>query len=57
MGRKSRKRHGVGYLIYKASLNGSFMKDFMTLNIINFADMTRREKDRVSWDVRRVSSP
>ena len=31
---------------------------FMTLNIINFADdMVRREKDGVSWDVRRVSSP
>jgi hypothetical protein len=29
----------------------------MTLNIINFADMVRREKDEVSWDVRRVSSP
>jgi len=33
------------------------MKSFMILNIINFADMTRREKDGVSWDVRRVSSP
>jgi hypothetical protein len=32
------------------------MKSFIPLNIINFADMTRREKDRVSWDVRRVSS-
>jgi len=32
------------------------MDDFMTLNIINFADMARREKDRVSWYVRRVSS-
>jgi len=29
----------------------------MTLNIIDFTDMTRREKDGVSWDVRRVSSP
>jgi len=29
----------------------------MTLNIITFADMARREKARVSWDVRRVSSP
>jgi len=33
------------------------MEGFMTLNIINFADMARREKGRVSWDVRRVSSP
>ena len=31
----------------KASLNGSFMEDFMTLNIINFANVVRREKDRV----------
>jgi len=29
----------------------------MTLNIINFADVAMREKDGVSWDVRRVSSP
>jgi len=29
----------------------------MELNIINFADMIRRENDGVSWDVRRVSSP
>jgi len=33
------------------------MKGFITLNIINFADMARREKDGVSWDMRRVSSP
>jgi hypothetical protein len=33
------------------------MESFMTLNTVNFADMTRREKDGVSWDVRRVSSP
>ena len=33
------------------------MENFMILNIINFADMARREKDGVSWDVRRVSSP
>jgi len=33
------------------------MESFMTLNIINFADVARREKDRVSWDVRSVSSP
>jgi len=32
------------------------MKGFMTLNTINFADIARREKDRVSWDIRRVSS-
>ena len=42
---------------YKASLNESFIKDFMTLNTITFADMAKRENDRVSWDVRRVSSP
>jgi len=43
--------------LYKASLNGSFMENFMTLNIINFVDMTRKENDGVSWDVRRVLSP
>ena len=41
----------------KASISGGFIESFMALNIINFADVTRREKDRVSWDVRRVSSP
>jgi hypothetical protein len=33
------------------------MDSFMVLNIITFADMTRKEKDGVSWDRRRVSSP
>jgi len=33
------------------------MESFMVLNIINFADVARREKDGVSWEVRRVSSP
>jgi len=33
------------------------MEGFIALNIITFADMARREKNRVSWDVRRVSSP
>jgi len=33
------------------------MKGFMALNIITFADMARREKDGVLWDVKRVSSP
>ena len=28
------------------------MENFIVLNIINFADMVRRENDRVSWDVR-----
>jgi len=32
----------------KASLSECFMEGFMTLNIINFDDMTRRENDRVS---------
>ena len=41
----------------KASLNRGFMKSFMTLNIINFADKATRENDGVSWDVRRISSP
>jgi len=41
----------------KPSLNGSFMEDFVALNIISFADMAKRKNDRVSWDVRRVSSP
>ena len=36
---------------------GVFLEGFMVLNIINFADMTRREDDGVSCDVRRVSSP
>jgi len=37
-------------------LGQSFMDGFIVLNIINFVDMTmaRREKNRVSWDVRRV---
>jgi len=30
------------------------MEDF--LNIINFADMARREKNEVLWDMRRVTS-
>jgi hypothetical protein len=42
---------------YKASLSGNFMESFMTLNIIIFANMARREKGGVSLDVRRVSSP
>jgi len=33
------------------------MEDFITLNTITFVDIERREKARVSWDVRRVSSP
>jgi len=33
------------------------MESFMALIIIIFADMVRREKDKVLWDVRRVSSP
>ena len=32
----------------KTNLNGGFMKGFMTLNIINFADVAKREKHRVS---------
>ena len=32
------------------------MEGFIPLNIINFAYMARREKDRVAWDVMRVSS-
>jgi hypothetical protein len=32
------------------------MENFMTLNIINFADMAKRDKDMVSRDVRRISS-
>ena len=40
----------------KASLSGGFMESFITLNIINFADMARRENDGVSWDVRKVLS-
>ena len=44
-------------LLRKPSLSGGFMKSFVTLNIINFADVTRREKHEILWDVRRVSSP
>jgi hypothetical protein len=39
------------------SFNGSFIKSFMILNTIIFVDIARREKERVSWDVRRVLSP
>ena len=42
---------------HEASFSGSFMESFMTLNIINFADVARRENDEVLWDVRIVSSP
>ena len=34
-----------------------FMKNFMALNIIIFADMARKNKNVVSWNVRRASSP
>ena len=34
---------------------GVSWRGFIALNII-FANIVRREKDRVSWDVRRVSS-
>jgi len=40
----------------KVSLNRSFVESFIALNIINFADMTRKKKYRVSRDVKRVSS-
>jgi len=33
------------------------MEGFMALNFIIFADIERREKDEISWDVRRISSP
>lgn len=33
------------------------MKSFVALNTINFANMVRREKEEVLWDVRGVSSP
>jgi len=42
------------FSIAKASLSESFMESFMILNIINFVDVSRRENDGVSWDVRRV---
>jgi len=35
----------------------SFMESFIILNSITFVDMERREKAKISWDVRRVSSP
>ena len=41
---------------FRPVLNGGFMESFMTLNIINFVDVTKIEKNGVSWDVRRVSS-
>lgn len=34
----------------------SFMKNFIVLNIINFTDMVRKEKEEVSWDVKGVLS-
>jgi hypothetical protein len=47
----------TGAYLCEASLNGNFLESFMILNTITFADMARREKGGVSWDVRRVSSP
>ena len=38
-----------------ASLNGSFIEYFIVLNIINFADIVRRENDRVSSDVKKIN--
>jgi len=32
------------------------MESFMILNTFTFTDMARREKVKVSWDVRRVLS-
>ena len=32
----------------KVSFNGSFMEDFMTLNTIIFADITKRDNDEIS---------
>ena len=37
----------VLFIQYKSSLNGCFMDGFMALNIINFVNMTMREKDEV----------
>ena len=37
-----------GLFVSLASLNESFMESLMTLNIITFTDMTRREEDGVS---------
>ena len=34
-----------------------FVVDFIKLNIINFVDIEKREKNTDSWDVQRVSSP
>lgn len=41
---------------FQVSLNENFMKDFTALNIIIFANIARREKKGVSWDVKRISS-
>jgi len=38
-------------------LNRSFMESFMALNIVTFADIAKRYKIKISWDVRRVLSP
>ena len=38
------------------SVHTSFNGDFMTLYIVNFVDMTMREKVGVLWDVRKVPS-
>ena len=32
---------------YQINLNGNFIEDLIALNIINFVDITRREKDEV----------
>jgi len=34
-----------------------FIKNFIVLNIINFAGMTSREKDKILWNVRRILLP
>ena len=39
-----------------ASLNRSFIEDFIILNTITFTDMTKRDNNEILWDVRRVSS-
>ena len=52
--------HSAIYTLHWNRLGQSqcgFMESFMVLNIINYVDMVRRENDRVSCNVRKVSSP
>ena len=42
-------KNGKGENQYVGVAHESFMESFMTLNIINFTNMAKRENNRVSW--------